>query len=214
MSRATNAPPVCEQLAANDLLPVAAHPSLPPGAACHTSPPPRVRPREWAGGSAVVLAPPRPVLAFAPRSSQGPVGGFWRPCLRAGRQRRGRRARAGFGAQLGAGCVGAGRSRSRSGLGDRERDDLRLGQPVRVALGSEVTEADGVFEAERLQWLGALRAGNQVRPRGGGEPQPAVRAARECHEPETWVLAGRPWPHSGQARSITGSSERSSPSSK
>jgi hypothetical protein len=88
-----------------------------------------VRSRGLAGGSAVGLGPLRLVLGFAPRSERGLAVGLRRQDPRRGRQRRGRRARAGFGVPPGSGWVGAGRS--------------RLGAQSGRGIGSEMATASG-----------------------------------------------------------------------
>ena len=168
-----------------------------------------------AGGSAVGRARLRLARGSAPRFERGRAVGLWMPRLRQDPGCR-RRVRAGCGPRPYGGCVGAGRSRPRSTrIGNRERDGDRLGQRVRNILGPEDPKPDHASKAGRLRWLTALRAGSQVGPGGGSEAQPAVRAAKVGHERDpAGFLPGRPRPHPGQAPFISGSTDRSSSSSK
>lgn len=175
-----------------------------------------VRTAGLAGGSAVGRARRQLARGSARRFEQDRAAELRMSRLRDDPSCCGRRARAGCDPRPCEGCVGAGRSRSRSTrIGNRERDGDRLGQRVRNILESEDPEPDDALKARRLRRLTALRAGSQVGPGGGSEAQPAVRAAEVGHERDpAGFLPGRPRPHPGQAPFITGSTDRSSSRSK
>ena len=89
-----------------------------------------------------------------------------------------------------------------------------MGQLVGYVLRSDETEAERVLEAgDRLGRATTFGAGSHVRGRGGGEAQPAAWAAEAGHGDHSRFFPGRPYPHAGQTRFITGWSESSSSSS-
>jgi hypothetical protein len=131
-----------------------------------------------------VFRHPRRALGFASPCARGLAVGRRMPCTRLDRQRRAPRARAAYGAPPG-GESSYARRRSRScsaRLGDRERNDGRLGQRVRDILERKETESNGAFKRAELRWVTAFGASSQVRSGRARKAQPTAWAAEVGHE--------------------------------